>query len=229
MLGTTFGYYDPENAYNIDVVVELFEDAITSVGKLMFWAGDEQSKQQEMQKHIDTIHKPALKFFESQLEDHLGPFISGEKLTIADFCLFAIKRNVWSNPMYAGVFDSIINEHECVQHYLKTIEKEVPMVPEEDGKGQIDDKVNQSQAELEEATEKARQLKEQGQQLQGQIAGQVAKEISYVINNDGLSKQVKQLEEKLQKMQAENEQLRQSAQQQEQQPEVNQEAFEGVM
>ena len=41
MLGTTFGYYDPENAYNIDVVVELFEDAITSVGKLMFWSGDE--------------------------------------------------------------------------------------------------------------------------------------------------------------------------------------------
>ena len=135
MLGTTFGYYDPENAYNIDVVVELFEDAITSVGKLMFWAGDEYSKQQEMQKHIDTIHKPALKFFESQLEDHLGPFISGEKLTIADFCLFAIKRNVWNNPMYGGAFDSIINEHECVQHYLKTIEKEVPMVPEEDSKG----------------------------------------------------------------------------------------------
>ena len=45
MLGTTFGYYDPEIAYNIDVVIELFEDAINSIGKLTFWQGDEESKQ----------------------------------------------------------------------------------------------------------------------------------------------------------------------------------------
>ena len=45
MLGTTFGYYDPEIAYNIDVVIELFEDAINSLGKLLFYQGDEESKQ----------------------------------------------------------------------------------------------------------------------------------------------------------------------------------------
>ena len=90
MLGTTFGYYDPEIAYNIDVVIELFEDAINSIGKLTFWQGDEESKQQEIRDHVERIHKPMLVFFESQLEDHLGPFISGEKLTLADFCLFAI-------------------------------------------------------------------------------------------------------------------------------------------
>ena len=45
MLGNTFGFYDQENAYNIDVVIERFEDEINSIGKLTFWQGDEESKQ----------------------------------------------------------------------------------------------------------------------------------------------------------------------------------------
>ena len=65
MLGTTFGYYDPEIAYNIDVVVELFEDAVNSLGKLLFYQGDEESKQQLVREHVETIHKPMLVFFES--------------------------------------------------------------------------------------------------------------------------------------------------------------------
>ena len=85
-----------------------------------------------------------LVFFESQLEDHLGPFISGEKLTIADFCLFAIQKNVWNNPIFGELFKDILDQYECVQHYLKTIEKEVPMVAEDDQRGGSDEKANAS-------------------------------------------------------------------------------------
>ena len=148
MLGTTFGYYDPEIAYNIDVVVELFEDAVNSLGKLLFYQGDEESKQQLIREHVETIHKPMLVFFESQLEDHLGPFIAGEKLTIADFCVFAIQKNVWKNPAFEGIFSEFLDEYECVEHYLKTIEKEVPMVALDDQKGGSEEKASVNQAEL---------------------------------------------------------------------------------
>ena len=50
--------------------------------------------------------------------------------------------------MYGSLFEPIIEEHECVQHYLKTIEKEVPMVPEDESKGGVDDSASQTQAEL---------------------------------------------------------------------------------
>ena len=44
MLGSKYGYYDPTNAYNIDSVVELFEEANNNLGKLLFMQGDEEQK-----------------------------------------------------------------------------------------------------------------------------------------------------------------------------------------
>ena len=44
MLGSKYGYYDQANAYNIDSVLELFEEANNNVGKLLFMHDDEESK-----------------------------------------------------------------------------------------------------------------------------------------------------------------------------------------
>ena len=95
MLGSKYGYYDQANAYNIDSVLELFEEANNNVGKLLFMHDDEESKQQEINRQVENVHKPALAYFEMQLKNHLGPFIAGERLTIADFCVFAIQKNIW--------------------------------------------------------------------------------------------------------------------------------------
>ena len=44
MLGSKYGYYDTANAYNIDSVIELFEEANNNLGKLLFMQGDEEQK-----------------------------------------------------------------------------------------------------------------------------------------------------------------------------------------
>lgn len=57
---------------------------------------------------MEAVHKPALAFFEKQLKDHLGPFIAGEKLTVADFCVFAMQKNIWNNPAFGDQFFQLL-------------------------------------------------------------------------------------------------------------------------
>ena len=62
--------------------------------------------------------------------------------------MFAIQKNVWKNPAFEGIFSEFLDEYECVEHYLKTIEKEVPMVALDDQKGGSEEKASVNQAEL---------------------------------------------------------------------------------
>ena len=142
MLGSRYGYYDPANAYNIDSVIELFEEANNNLGKLLFMQGDEEQKKQELERQVEQVHKPALAYFEKQLSDHLGPFIAGEKLTIADFCVFALRKNLYQNPAFGDIFSQLLKQFECVEHYLRETDKEIPIVVEEDLKGGVEGRAN---------------------------------------------------------------------------------------
>ena len=67
MLGTKYGFYDPTNStgiYYCDVVLDCFSDMITSMGKILFFDGNEEQRHEFLQQEIEKLHKPALNFFE---------------------------------------------------------------------------------------------------------------------------------------------------------------------
>ena len=63
MLGSKYGFYDQQNSYNIDSVIELFEEGNNCLGKLLFMHDEEMIKA-EIGRQIEAVHKPALAFFE---------------------------------------------------------------------------------------------------------------------------------------------------------------------
>ena len=67
MLGTKYGFYDPTSSlgcYYCDVVLDCFSDMITSMGKVLFFDGNEEQRHEFLQQEIEKLHKPALNFFE---------------------------------------------------------------------------------------------------------------------------------------------------------------------
>ena len=59
------------------------------------------------------------------MEDHLGPYIAGENVTIADFCIVAMNKNIWSNPQFEYAFTPLLDDYPGVSDYLGRIKKEV--------------------------------------------------------------------------------------------------------
>ena len=64
-----------------------------------------------------------LKVMEKQLDDLGGPYISGAKLTIADFCCAAAFFNIWCNP--AGPLKDIFAQ--VVAKYPKSMAYKVKL------------------------------------------------------------------------------------------------------
>ena len=127
-LGVQYGFYDIENIsimYQTDIVLDVFEDAMTNMHKLRYQQGDEESKHGAVLQAIEKIHKPALRVFEDQMEDHLGPHIAGENITIADFCIVAMIKSIWRNPKLEYAFTPILEDYPGVSDYLGRIQKEV--------------------------------------------------------------------------------------------------------
>ena len=62
-----------------------------------------------------------LKLIEKQLTDLGGPYVSGEKLTIADCCCAAAFFNIWCNP--AGPLKDVFAR--LVAKYPKSMEYKV--------------------------------------------------------------------------------------------------------
>ena len=99
-LGIKHGYYTPSDwktAYYTDVIVDCWVDVFDSMGRILFGMMDasEEEKTEEITKTIKTIHVPMLGLMEKHLEDLGGPFIAGEKLTIADCCCASAFFNIW--------------------------------------------------------------------------------------------------------------------------------------
>ena len=73
----------------------------------------------ELDKIIENVHVPALKFLENQLTQDGGPYIAGEKLTIADCAAVALLANVWENPAgpWTAKFEPVLKGFPAVQAY----------------------------------------------------------------------------------------------------------------
>ena len=91
-MGTKHGYYtptDPKCAYYTDVVLDCWTDLLESVNKNFFTAKSDEEKAEDVKKAIENVHRPTLALLENQLKTHGGPYIAGDKLTIADCALMA--------------------------------------------------------------------------------------------------------------------------------------------
>ena len=120
-LGIKHGYYFPtdwKSAYYSDVIVDCWADVFESMGKLLFLmqSAPEAETRAAVDKAVDSVHEPMLQLIEKQLDDLGGPYIVGEKLTIADFCCAAAFFNIWCNP--AGPLKEVFGQ--VVARYPKS-------------------------------------------------------------------------------------------------------------
>ena len=71
-----------------------------------------------------------------------------------------MQKNIWNNPAFGDHFAQLLKEFECVEHYLREVEKEIPVVVEEDLKGGIEGRANPQQVELQETKQRVLHLRE---------------------------------------------------------------------
>ena len=73
----------------------------------------------ELDGIIEKVHMPALKFLENQLTQDGGPYIAGDKLTIADCAAVALLANIWENPAgpWTQKFVPVLKQFPAVQAY----------------------------------------------------------------------------------------------------------------
>ena len=101
MIGVEHGFYDPKDwqaAGKIDMVCESFNNILGSI-----FTG----KPAKLNPVIEKSLRPFLLMVEGMLatkaeQGSSTKFIVGEKVTIADICMFCLFHNSLMNPIYAG-------------------------------------------------------------------------------------------------------------------------------
>ena len=126
MLGTMYGYYNPSDwkcAYYCDVILDGWVDILDKTNGIVLSEDSEEKKKETLENVIKNIHIPFLNFMEKQLVECGGPYIAGNKLTIADCAMVATLANIWENPAgpFTERFKPVLANYPKVQAYNKTL------------------------------------------------------------------------------------------------------------
>lgn len=124
-LGRQHGYYpqDLETAFTIDSTIDAVEDYLAAYFKFNFESNEE--KKAIFKENWLKMFPVWLAAIEKRLEGKR--FITGDKLTIADFALAAVGFNLLlneANPHYAETM-VLIKDHEVLKKYAANLKEEL--------------------------------------------------------------------------------------------------------
>ena len=124
-LGRQHGYYpqDLETAFTIDSTIDAVEDYLGAYFKFNFESNEE--KKAIFKENWLKMFPVWLAAIEKRLEGKR--FITGDKLTIADFALGAVGFNLLlneANPHYAETME-LIKDHEVLKKYAANLKEEL--------------------------------------------------------------------------------------------------------
>ena len=124
-LGRKYGYYpnDPEVAWKIDSTIDAVEDYLNSYFKFNFESNEEKK----------AIHKENwlkmlpvwVEAIEKRITSNGGKYVTGDKITIADFALAAVGFNMLLNEANPHFADSHphIKDHEVLKNYANLLKE----------------------------------------------------------------------------------------------------------
>ena len=126
-LGRKYGYYpeDPETAWKVDSTIDAVEDYLNAYFKFNFESNEERKAQhKENWLKMLPVWVTAI---EKRITSNGGKFVTGDKITIADFALAAIGFNFLlneANPHYADSI-ALVKDHEILRNYSHLLKEHI--------------------------------------------------------------------------------------------------------